>query len=130
MPAKSSGDLFQFFDVQNIQLAVKSTDELLKMRRLIMLIQHFAAGPTLKEHEGARFFQIAMQIILQVTQLLAARLENGVHRFTDCGLKSRFRLQGGDNAYFHCFLPFHLMKVDAIGVGIVEFLATMRLLRR
>ncbi len=126
MPAKSSGDLFQFFDVENIQLAVKPTDELLKMRRRIMLIQRLAAGPALKEHEGARLFQIAMQIILQVAQLLAARLDNVVHRFTDCGLKSRFRLQGGDNAYFHCFLPFHLMKVDGVGVGIVEISATMR----
>jgi len=91
-----------------------------------MLIQRFAAGPTLKEHENARLFQIAMQIILQVAQLLAARLENVVHRFADGVFKSRFRLQGGDNAYFHCFLPFHLMKVDGIGVGIVEISATMR----
>lgn len=96
------------------------------MRRLIMLIQRFTAGPTLKEHEDTRFFQIAMQIILQVSQLLAARLDNIVHRFADGGFKSRFRLQGGDNAYFHCFLPFHLMKVDGIGVGIVEISATMR----
>lgn len=126
MPVKCSGDLLQLFDVQNIQLAVKPADELLKMRRLIVLVQRLAAGPTLKEHKNARFFQIAMQIILQVAQLLAARLDNVVHRFTDCGLKSRFRLQGGDNAYFHCFLPFHLMKVDGIGVGIVEISATMR----
>ncbi len=126
MPIKCSGDLLQFFDVQNVQLAVKPADELLKMRRLIVLVQRLAAGPTLKEHKNARFFQIAMQIILQVAQLLAARLDNVVHRFTDCGLKSRFRLQGGDNAYFHCFLPFHLMKVDGIGVGIVEISATMR----
>ncbi len=126
MPVKCSGDLLQFFDVQNVQLAVKPADELLKMRRLIVLVQRLAAGPTLKEHKNARFFQIAMQIILQVAQLLAARLDNVVHRFTDCGLKSRFRLQGGDNAYFHCFLPFHLMKVDGIGVGIVEISATMR----
>lgn len=126
MPVKCSGDLIQLFDVQNVQLAVKPADELLKMRRLIVLVQRLAAGPTLKEHKNARFFQIAMQIILQVAQLLAARLDNVVHRFTDCGLKSRFRLQGGDNAYFHCFLPFHLMKVDGIGVGIVEISATMR----
>lgn len=126
MPVKCSGDLLQLFDVQNVQLAVKPVDELLKMRRLIVLVQRLAAGPTLKEHKNARFFQIAMQIILQVAQLLAARLDNVVHRFTDCGLKSRFRLQGGDNAYFHCFLPFHLMKVDGIGVGIVEISATMR----
>ncbi len=126
MPVKCSGDLLQLFDVQNVQLAVKPADELLKMRRLIVLVQRLAAGPTLKEHKNARFFQIAMQIILQVAQLLAARLDNVVHRFTDCGLKSRFRLQGGDNAYFHCFLPFHLMKVDGIGVGIVEISATMR----
>lgn len=126
MPVKCSGDLLQFFDVQNVQLAVKPADELLKMRRLIVLVQRLAAGPTLKEHKNARFFQIAMQIILQVAQLLAARLDNVVHRFTDCGLKSRFRLQGGDNAYFHCFLPFYLMKVDGIGVGIVEISATMR----
>lgn len=126
MPVTSSGDLLQFFDVQNIQLAVKPADELLKMRRLIMLIQRFAAGPTLKEHENARFFQIAMQVILQVAQLLAARLDNVVHRFADGSFKSRFRLQGGDNAYFHCFLPFHLMKVDGIGVGIVEIPVTMR----
>ena len=91
-----------------------------------MLIQRFAAGPTLKEHEGARFFQIAMQIILQVAQLLAAWLDNIVHRFANGGLKSRFCLQGGDNAYFHCFLPFHLMKVDGIDVGIVEIPVTMR----
>lgn len=91
-----------------------------------MLIQRFAAGPTLKEHENARLFQIAMQIILQVAKLLAARLENVVHRFADGVFKSRFRLQGGDNAYFHCSLPFHLMKVDGIGVGIVEIPVTMR----
>ncbi len=126
MPVKCSGDLLQFLDVQNIQLAVKPADELLKMRRLIMLIQRFAAGPTLKEHENARLFQIAMQVILQVAQLLAARLDNVVHRFADDGFKSRFRLQGGDNAYFHCFLPFHLMTVDGIGVGIVEIPVTMR----
>lgn len=94
-----------------------------------MVIQRFAAGPTFKEHENARLFQIAMQIILQVAQLLAARLENVVHRFADGVFKSRFRLQGGDNAYFHCFLPFHLMKVDGIGVGIVEIPVTMRLPR-
>ncbi len=128
MPVKYSGDLLQFFDVQNIQLAVKPADELLKMRRLIMLIQRFAAGPTLKEHENTRLFQIAMQIILQVAQLLAARLKYVVHRFADGGLKSRFCLQGGNNAYFHCFLPFHLMAVDPNHVGIVEIPATMRLL--
>ncbi|MOA67242.1 hypothetical protein D3C78_1943300 [compost metagenome] len=56
----------------------------------IVFFQRLGACPTLKEYEGARFFEIAVQIILQITQLLTAWIDNLMHRIADGGHKLGF----------------------------------------
>ncbi|MNC66373.1 hypothetical protein D3C75_1167630 [compost metagenome] len=63
---------------------------MLEMLGGIVFFQCLSACPTLKKYEGTRLFQIAVQIILQVTQFLAAWIDNRMHYIADGGHKLGF----------------------------------------